>query len=284
MENLKLEKFSTGYANDFIIKSIDLSVKSGEWLGVIGPNGSGKSTLIKGICRIIKPFQGSIYLKGKDISRYTNKLISQTISFLPQQLNFNMQITVKELVALGRSPYKDFWEFDLNKIDNEKICEALNLVDMYDFKNTQINQISGGQRQRAYLALALAQDPEILILDEPTNALDLKYQIKFLEIIKKLKEKKEVSIITILHDLNLTARYAEKILALKNGEMKGYGTCNEIINEKQIKNIFDIDVLISDTPYGKQLYPISWIYIKFINLKYIQKFIYILFKYDFIQK
>ena len=257
MENLKLEKFSTGYADDFIIKSINLSVKSGEWLGVIGPNGSGKSTLIKGICRIIKPFQGSIFLKGKDISRYTNKLVSQTIAFLPQQFNFNMQITVKELVALGRSPYKDFWEFDLNKIDNEKISEALNLVDMYDFKDIQINQISGGQRQRAYLALALAQDPEILILDEPTNALDLKYQIKFLEIIKKLKEKKDISIITILHDLNLTARYAEKILALKSGEMKGYGTCNEIINEKQIKKIFDINVLISDTPYGKQLYPIS---------------------------
>lgn len=257
MENLKLENFSTGYTNDFIIKSIDLSVKSGEWLGVIGPNGAGKSTLIKGICRIIKPFQGSLYLKGKDINRFTNKIISQTISFLPQQFNSNMQFTVKELVALGRSPYKNFWEFDLNKTDKKKINEALNLVDMYDFKDTLITQLSGGQRQRAYLALALAQDPEILILDEPTNALDLKYQIKFLEIIKKLKEKKDVSIITILHDLNLTARYAEKILALKNGRSLGYGTCSEIISEKKIKDIFDVNVLVSDTPYGKQVYAIN---------------------------
>jgi len=257
MENLKLEKFSTGYANNFIVKSIDLSLKNGEWLGVIGPNGSGKSTLIKGICRIIKPFHGNIYLKEKDISKYTNKLISQTISFLPQQCNSNMQITVKELVALGRSPYKDFWEFDLNKTDNEKICDALNLVDIYDFKDTFISQISGGQRQRAYLALALAQDPEILILDEPTTALDLKYQIKFLEILKKLKEKKDISIITILHDLNLTSRYAEKILALKNGESAGYGTCNEIISVKKIKDIFDVNVLVTDTPYGKQIYPIN---------------------------
>ena len=257
MENLKLVKFSTGYANNFMVKSIDLSIKNGEWLGVIGPNGSGKSTLIKGICRIIKPFHGSIYLKEKDISKYTNKLISQTISFLPQQCNSNMQITVKELVALGRSPYKDFWEFDLNKTDNEKICDALNLVDIYDFKDTFISQISGGQRQRAYLALALAQDPEILILDEPTTALDLKYQIKFLEILKKLKEKKDISIITILHDLNLTSRYAEKILALKNGISAGYGTCNEIINEKKIKDIFDVNVLVTDTPYGKQIYPIN---------------------------
>jgi len=257
MENLKLEKFYTGYANNFIIKSINLSLKNGEWLGVIGPNGSGKSTLIKGICRILKPFQGNIYLKEKEISRYTNKLISQTIAFLPQQYNANIQITVKELVALGRSPYKSFWEFDLNKNDNEKINEALNLVDIYDFKDTLITQISGGQRQRAYLALALAQDPEILILDEPTTALDLKYQIKFLEIIKMLKEKKGVSIITILHDLNLSARYAEKILALKNGESAGYGTCNEIISEKKIKDIFDVNVLVSNTPYGKQIYPIN---------------------------
>ena len=257
MENLKLENFSTGYANDFFISSIDLSVKSGEWLGVIGPNGSGKSTLIKGICRIIKPFQGSLHLKGKDINRFSKKIISQTISYLPQHFNSNMQVTVKELVALGRSPYKDFWEFDLNKTDNEKINEALNLVDIYDFKDTLINQISGGQRQRAYLALALAQDPEILILDEPTNALDLKYQIKFLEIIKNLKEKKDVSIITILHDLNLTARYSEKILAIKNGESLGYGTCNEMISEKKIRDIFDVNVLVSDTPYGKQIYPIN---------------------------
>tara|TARA_B100000482_G_scaffold166228_1_gene130543 strand:- start:163 stop:669 length:507 start_codon:yes stop_codon:yes gene_type:complete len=168
-----------------------------------------------------------------------------------------MQFTVKELVALGRSPYKNFWEFDLNKTDKKKINEALNLVDMYDFKDTLITQLSGGQRQRAYLALALAQDPEILILDEPTNALDLKYQIKFLEIIKKLKEKKDVSIITILHDLNLTARYAEKILALKNGRSLGYGTCSEIISEKKIKDIFDVNVLVSQTPYGKQVYAIN---------------------------
>ena len=166
-------------------------------------------------------------------------------------------ITVKELVALGRSPYKEFWEFDLNKNDQEKIDESLNLVDMYDLRDKLISQISGGQIQRAYLALALAQEPEILILDEPTNALDLKYQLKFLEIVKKLQVKSNISIITILHDLNLASRYSDKIIALKNGKSIGYGSCNEIINEKFIKEIFDIDVLVSDTPYGKQIYPVN---------------------------
>jgi len=257
MENLKLENFSSGYKNNFVVSNINLSVNSGEWLGVIGPNGSGKSTLIKGILRIIRSFEGNIYLKNKDIKFFSNKKISQTISFLPQQLNSNLMLTVRQLVALGRSPYKEFWEFDLNKNDQEKINQSLNLVDMYGFKDKQINQISGGQLQRAYLALALAQEPEILILDEPTNALDLKYQIKLLEIIKDLKLKSNISVITILHDLNLAARYSEKILALKSGKSIGYGSCDEIINEKFIKEIFDINVLVSETPYGKQIYPIN---------------------------
>ena len=257
MENLKLENFSSGYKNNFVVSNINLSVNSGEWLGVIGPNGSGKSTLIKGILRIIRSFEGNIYLKNKDIKFFSNKKISQTISFLPQQLNSNLMLTVRQLVALGRSPYKEFWEFDLNKNDQEKINQSLNLVDMYGLKDKQINQISGGQLQRAYLALALAQEPEILILDEPTNALDLKYQIKLLEIIKDLKLNSNISVITILHDLNLAARYSEKIIALKNGKSIGYGSCNEIINEKFIKEIFDINVLVSETPYGKQIYPIN---------------------------
>ena len=257
MAKLKLENFYTGYKNKSIINNINFSIDSSEWLGVIGPNGSGKSTLIKGILGITKSLKGNIYLKNKDIKNFTNKRIAQTVSFLPQQLNVNLNITVGDLVALGRSPYKEFWEFDLNKIDQEIINESLYLVDMYDLKDILINQISGGQCQRAYLAMALAQDPEILILDEPTNALDLKYQIKFLEIIKTLKVNKKISVITILHDLNLAARYSDKIIALKNGESIAYGSSNEIINERFIQNIFEINALISDTPYGKQIYPID---------------------------
>ena len=257
MAKLKLENFYTGYKNKSIIKNINFSVDSSEWLGVIGPNGSGKSTLIKGILGITKSLKGNIYLKNENIKNFTNKIISQTISFLPQQLDVNLNITVGDLVALGRSPYKEFWEFDLNKTDIEIINESLHLVDMHDLKNNLINQISGGQCQRAYLAMALAQDPEILILDEPTNALDLKYQIKFLEIIKTLKFDKKISVITILHDLNLAARYSDKIIALKNGESIGYGLSNELINERFIQNIFEINALISDTPYGKQIYPID---------------------------
>ena len=121
MAKLKLENFYTGYKNKSIIKNINISIDSSEWLGVIGPNGSGKSTLIKGILGITKSLKGNIYLKNEDIKNFTNKVISQTISFLPQQLNVNLNITVGDLVALGRSPYKEFWECHLNKSDIEMI-------------------------------------------------------------------------------------------------------------------------------------------------------------------
>ena len=257
MIKLKLENFSTGYKNKIIIDSINLSINAGEWLGIIGANGSGKSTLIKGICRIIKPQKGKVFLKGKDINNLSNKSISQQISFLPQGINSKLSISVSDLVALGRSPYKNFWDFDLTKNDKSIIEESLKLVEILDLKDCLLSEISGGQRQRAFLALALAQETEIIILDEPTNYLDINHQIKFLQILKDLQLKKNLTIITVLHDLNLCARFSDQIAALKNGLLIEVGEPKDILNKNIIKNIFDINVLISKTKYGQQFYPVE---------------------------
>ncbi len=257
MIKLKLENFSTGYKNKIIIDSINLSINEGEWFGIIGANGSGKSTLIKGICRIIKPQKGKVFLKGKDINNLSNKSISQQISFLPQGINPNLSISVSDLVALGRSPYKNFWDFDLTKNDKSIIEESLKLVEILDLKDCLLSEISGGQRQRAFLALALAQETEIIILDEPTNYLDINHQIKFLQILKDLQFKKHLTIITVLHDLNLCARFSDQIAALKNGILIEVGEPKDILNKNIIKNIFDINVLISKTKYGQQFYPVD---------------------------
>ena len=257
MENIKLENFSTGYKNKIIIKPMNLSIKSDNWLGIIGANGSGKSTLVRAICRIIKPFEGKVLLKGKDLNKLSNRYISQKISFLPQGTNPNLLISVNDLVALGRSPYKKFWEFDLNKKDKSIIEDSLKLVDIFDLKECLLSEISGGQRQRAFLALALAQETEIIILDEPTNYLDINHQIKFLKILKDLQLKKNLTIITVLHDLNLTARFSDGIAALKKGVLLEVGYPKDVLTKENIKDIFDINVLISETEYGKQFYPIS---------------------------
>ena len=257
MENIKLENFSTGYKNKIIIKPMNLSIKSDNWLGIIGANGSGKSTLVRAICRIIKPFEGKVLLKGKDLNKLSNRYISQKISFLPQGTNPNLLISVNDLVALGRSPYKKFWDFDLNKKDKSIIEDSLKLVDIFDLKECLLNEISGGQRQRAFLALALAQETEIIILDEPTNYLDINHQIKFLKILKDLQLKKNLTIITVLHDLNLTARFSDRIASLKKGVLCEVGYPEDVLTKENIKDIFDINVLISETEYGKQFYPIS---------------------------
>ena len=257
MSKIKLENFSAGYKNKIIIDSINLSLKSGEWLGIIGANGSGKSTLIKGICGIIKPQKGKVFLKGKDIKYLSNKSISQQISFLPQGINSNLTISVNDIVALGRSPYKNFWDFDLAKNDKSIIEESLKLVEILELKDCLLSEISGGQKQRAFLALALAQETEIIILDEPTNYLDINHQIKFLQILKNLQLKKKLTIITVLHDLNLCARFSDRIAALKNGFLIETGKPEDILNKNIIKNIFDINVLISKTEYGQQFYPVD---------------------------
>ena len=257
MENIKLENFSTGYKNKIIIKPMNLSIKSDNWLGIIGANGSGKSTLVRAICRIIKPFEGKVLLKGKDLNKLSNRYISQKISFLPQGTNPNLLISVNDLVALGRSPYKKFWDFDLNKKDKSIIEDSLKLVDIFDLKECLLSEISGGQRQRAFLALALAQETEIIILDEPTNYLDINHQIKFLKILKDLQLKKNLTIITVLHDLNLTARFSDRIASLKKGVLCEVGYPKDVLTKENIKDIFDINVLISETEYGKQFYPIS---------------------------
>mgnify|MGYP005728930153 FL=1 len=257
MENIKLENFSTGYKNKIIIKPMNLTIKSDNWLGIIGANGSGKSTLVRAICRIIKPFEGKVLLKGKDLNKLSHRYISQKISFLPQGTNPNLLISVNDLVALGRSPYKKFWEFDLNKKDKSIIEDSLKLVDIFDLKECLLNVISGGQRQRAFLALALAQETEIIILDEPTNYLDINHQIKFLKILKDLQLKKNLTIITVLHDLNLTARFSDNIAALKRGVLLEVGYPKDVLTNENIQDIFDINVLISETEYGNQFYPIS---------------------------
>ena len=145
---------------------------------------------MKGVLKFIPTLYGDVFFENIPIKNYSRNKLSQKIAYLPQKLNNNLSITVKDLISLGRSPYKNFWDFDLTKNDKSIIEESLKLVEILDLKDCILNQISGGQRQRAFLALALAQETEIIILDEPTNFLDINHQIKFLQILKDLQFKK----------------------------------------------------------------------------------------------
>ena len=245
--------FSTGYEENKIIKSISLSLEKSEWLGIVGANGSGKSTFLKGISRILDAHTGIAYLDGHDIHHSSTKEIAKKISVLPQQNSSNLSLTVYELVCLGRSPHKEWWELDLDENDHFVVERSIALTDMTCLKNTPIYELSGGQRQRAFLALALAQDAKTLLLDEPTTFLDLRYQLQFLDLLKRLNNEQALSIITVIHDLNLAARYCDRIAILKDGELLAIDKPREVLTEELMKQAFQVETCQIETPIGLQI-------------------------------
>ena len=254
---LIFRNFSTGYSKINIVNQINFKLKEREWIGIIGANGSGKSTLLKGVLKFIPTLSGDIFLNGISTNNYSRKELSKKISYLPQKLNNNLNITVKDLITLGRSPYKKFWDFNLNNEDTNRIEEAIEIVELKNLKDKFITELSGGQCQRAYLAMVIAQDPKIMFLDEPTTFLDINHQIKFLDSLRELIKEKNISIITVLHDINLAARFCHRIAILKNGKLLEINTPKKIMNEEIFKKAFDVDSLIVDTQLGPQLLPVS---------------------------
>ena len=254
---LILKDFSTGYAKKKVVNKINFKLNQKEWIGIIGANGSGKSSLLKGILKFIPTLYGDVFVEDIPIKNYSRNQLSREIAYLPQKLNNNLNITVKDLISLGRSPYKNFWDFDLNEEDLKIIDEAIQILDLNELKNKFICELSGGQSQRAFLAMLIAQNTNILFLDEPTTFLDINYQIKFLESLKNLIKIKKISIITVLHDVNLAARFCDRIAILKEGKLIDINTPKKVFNKKNFKRGFDIDSHIIDTPVGIQIFPVS---------------------------
>ena len=251
--DLLLKNFSSGYEGKTIISNLDLEIKSGEWIGIIGSNGSGKSTLLKGIAKIIPKKNGDIFVNKSSIDALKIKQLAKIISYLPQKINSNLPITVKELVALGRSPHKHFWEFDWNEEDFSIINEALELCDLKKYSDYELTSLSGGQCQRAYLALTIAQKTKIILLDEPTTFLDINFQLQMLDLIKNLNKKNNLTIISVIHDINLAARYCDRLAVFKRGKLLTIDKPNNALSRKILREAFSVEVNYIDTPVGKQI-------------------------------
>ena len=255
--SLLIKNFSAGYSKKKVIKEISFKVKKNEWIGIIGSNGSGKSTLLKGILKFIPTLSGDVSFEEKSLKNLSRKNLSRLIAYLPQKLNNNLNITVKDLISLGRSPYKKFWDFNFNERDLNVIDDALEIMDLNELQDKFINELSGGQSQRAFLAMIIAQNSKVLLLDEPTTFLDINYQIKLLESLRKLLQIKNISIITVLHDINLAARFCDRIAILKEGRLVDINTPNKVLNIENFKIGFEINSHIINTPVGLQVIPDS---------------------------
>ena len=234
--NIKTENINVTLEKNNILKGINIEVDNKEVVGIIGPNGSGKSTLLKCIYRILKPSEGVIKLDGINMKNISIKESSKKLSVLSQHNNYNFDFTVKEIVLMGRFPHKKFMERD-NKEDYDIVNDALEKVDMLEFKDRSFQSLSGGEQQRVILARALAQKPKCLILDEPTNHLDIKYQLQLMRIVKSLN----IEVIAAIHDLNIAAMYCDKIYVLKDGKIVKFGKTNEVLTKKLIKDVYEVD-------------------------------------------
>lgn len=247
---LTVKGLSKHYGNRAVLKDIHLQVHPGECLGILGPNGSGKSTLIQLLAGEDRPDQGEIKLQNQDLFTYSSKQRAQQMAILLQEGLSELPFTVREVVMMGRHPYQGKWPW-ADVTDHqivEKILQKLNLQQM---GNRLLSELSGGERQRVALAKAMAQQPQILLLDEPTTFLDIQYQIRLLTLLKEWQKDQSLTIVTVLHDLNLAAQFCDRLLLLKDGEIQLIGTPSEVIQPKWIEQIFGVKSSVIEHPTRK---------------------------------
>jgi len=254
---LEAQNLVGGYTTTPIIHGIDLALQQGEWLSLVGANGSGKSTLLKLLSRILQPQKGTVILDGKAIHSQPAQVVAQKLAILPQQQTIPAGLTVRQLVSLGRTPHQPWWQWELDREDRQKVDEAIVETGIEQFSDRLVENLSGGERQRAFLALALAQAPQVLLLDEPTTYLDIHYQLQLLELLKHLNQQQGLSIVTVLHEVNLAARYSDRIAMLKQGSLWDIGTPAEVLTPENLAEVFGVEVIILQTPVGLQICPIA---------------------------
>jgi iron complex transport system ATP-binding protein len=254
---LEVQNLTGGYTTVPIVKDVNLDLQTGEWLSLVGANGSGKSTFLKLLIRILSPSQGAVLLDGKTIHSQPANIVAQKLALLPQQQTIPAGLTVRQLVSLGRTPHQPWWQWELNSEDREKVENAIQKTKLEAFSERPVENLSGGERQRAFLALALAQEPKVLLLDEPTTYLDINYQLQLLELLKELNQQQQLTIVTVLHELNLAARYSKRIALFKQGHLWDVGTPETVLNPDAIAQVFNVEALIINTPVGLQVCAVS---------------------------
>jgi len=244
---LRAEGLTLGYGERIVVKELDLAIADGRITAIVGANGCGKSTLLRALARLIPPRAGSILLDGTDIRRQHSKPVARTLGLLPQSPVAPEGIAVADLVGRGRYPHQKLlarW----SARDYEAVGAALEATSTTKLADRSVDELSGGQRQRVWIAMALAQETDILLLDEPTTFLDVAHQIEVLDLLTDLNRARGTTVVMVLHDLNLAARYADELVAVRDGRVQAQGAPGDIVTAELVESVFGLKSLVIADP------------------------------------
>ena len=251
---LRIENLTAGYDTKFQLKNISFEVGQGELFGIIGPNGSGKTTLLKAITKLLKIQNGKIFSEEKDIRNIGVEGLAKEVAVVSQSQYTGFDFTVEEFVLLGRIPHRKKLQFFESAEDKKFVDEAMQLTETLHLKTKFVNELSGGERQLVFIARALSQQAKLLLLDEPTTHLDITHQIKIMDLIRKLNIEFGLTVIAVLHDLNLASEYCDRFMLLNNGYIHKIGKPEEVIDYQTIEEVYKTVVVVQQNPISKKPY------------------------------
>lgn len=247
--NLGAKDLTLAYSHDAkpIVSELSFDLPPGQVSIIVGANACGKSTLLRGMARLLKPAAGVVELDGADIHKVPTRALARQLGILPQTPTSPDGITVSELVGRGRSPHQG-WFRQWTKADDDAVAAALSVTGTLELASRNIDELSGGQRQRVWIAMALAQETDVLLLDEPTTYLDLAHQVEVLDVVSELNASRGTTVAMVLHDLNLAARYADHLVAMKSGAIVAQGHPNQVLTTELVRDVFGLDSVVVPDP------------------------------------
>lgn len=246
---MQIKNLTKKYDDKAVVDSVSFEIPKGKVISLIGPNGAGKSTVMGMISRLVAHDSGQVNFEGTDITKWKSKELSKRLAILTQSNNIQMKLTVRELVAFGRFPYSGG---RITKEDQEIIDKAISYMELEEFQDRFIDELSGGQRQRTCIAMVIAQDTEYVLLDEPTNNLDIYHATNMMKIVRRLCDELGKTVVLVLHEINYAAFYSDYICAFVNGKIAKFGTVEEVMTKENLSEIYKVDFEIMEIE-GKPL-------------------------------
>lgn len=253
VSRLTAHELTLAYDDRTVVHDLELAVPDGRVTVIVGPNACGKSTTLRALGRLMKPKSGSVLLDGAELASIPTRKIAQSIGLLPQSPSAPEAITVADLVSRGRQPHQHWWQ-QWSEEDERAVTDAMARTDVTDLAERSVDELSGGQRQRVWIAMALAQETELLLLDEPTTFLDIAHQVEVLDLVRRLNHDQGRTVVIVLHDLNQAARYADHLVAMKEGRIVAEGGPDEVVTAELVREVFGLEsVVVPDPVTGSPL-------------------------------